>query len=450
MGKWPSLAYYWPTDTVISASDAIMKRERDNRTGVIWCHAECYKANPQNGNSLFARRGPGSPHFWIGPGNFTMYVGCDFEIFKNRNSESYRYSQVLHDLYEWLNSNEENQELGIVSVIKTPNEIGSDISLNHMIIGEIPRERTNILIRDRNRKRTGNSSNTLTIDISRWPDSHVQDFENHAKRLLFEEWDRLNQQKKVIQRTPKLDQHVTKRTEISAWPKRGKDLVAEQLSVSTETVQRLDALRSLLSDITKAYRRDSVKKIREEAKIRYGEKLSSKSLRDRFISNATTKRNDIDDLSKILANASDTIQSNHDRSNPRWLKNWDKLLMSITPEDYTLKENGDYQKIMSKYQSHGRVDFEQDIEMLHRLLILKNTPFFEHVAPTRGGKGYVTFRRLRTVRTVFCLYRFNDQEIYRGGRRVQNMGYAQSLDDVSITFAYEKDDCFFKEVFKDL
>ena len=430
MGKWPSLAYYWPTDTVISASDAIKKRERDNRTGVIWCHAECYKANPQNGNSLFARRGPGSPHFWIGPGNFSIYVGCDFEIFKNRNSESYRYSQVLHDLYEWLNSNEENQELGIVSVIKTPNEIGNDISLNHMIIGEIPRERTNILIRDKNRKRTGNSSNTLTIDISRWPDSHIQDFENHAKRLLLEEWDRLNQKKKIIERRQE---------------------IAERQSINTETVYRLDSLRLLLSNITEAYRRDNLKKFREEAKNRYGEKLSSKGFREKFISSrVAAKLNNIEDISKILADASDTMLINHDRrGSPKWLEGWDKLLMSITPEDYTLLENGDFQNIISKYQSCGGLDFERDVELLHRSLISKDTPFFDFVAPEGGRKGFVAGINKRT----WCLYKGKKSTIQSKSIKLSRRGVRVSYpsnEDVTVLFEYSKENLFFKEVFKDL
>jgi len=451
MGKWPKLAYYWPTDDLISASDAIKKRERDNRTGVIWCHAECYKANPKNGNALFARRGPGSPHFWLGPGNFTKYVGCDFEIFKSRNSESYRYSQILHDLYNWLNSNDAKKDLGLVSVNKALNKKGSDISLNHTIIGEIPREQTNILIRDKNRKRTGNSSNTLVIDICQWPDSHFQDFENYAKRLFLEEWDRLNQKKKIVVRTPQFNRNAPERTR-KGWKRRWltrQELVAEQLSVSTETVYRLDQIRLLLGNVMEAHRKDHVKKIREEAKNRFGELPSSKKYRDEFISSQIAdKLNNIEDLSRILADASTTIRINHERrGSPNWLEGWDNLLMSITPEDYTLGENGDFQKIMSKYQSCGGLDFERDVELLHRSLITKNTPFFDFVAPEGGKKGFVAGINKRT----WCLYKGKKSTIQyksiRLSRRSPKVSH-HSMEDVIVLFEYNKEDFFFKEVFK--
>lgn len=427
MGKWPSHAYYWPTDSVISASDAIKKRERDNRTGVIWCHAECYKSTPKNGNALFARKGPGGPHFWIGTGSFTKNVECDFEVFKSRNSESYRYSQVLHDLYKWLNSNEEIQELGLVSVNKTLNKKGSDLSFNHMSIGEIPRERTNILIRDKNRKRTGNGSGTLIIDISRWPDSHIQDFEKHAKRLFLEEWDRLNQQKKLVQKTTRIDQPTTKIDQPLAKRIKRKSrsrLVAEQLSVNRRTVDRLDAIRSLLRNTIAHYRRKNMIKFKQEALIRFGDKFSTKVMREKFMSSQVNSKLDyIDDLTRILQDASVTIWNNSEsRGSPNWFENWDKLLLSITPDDYAL-EIENYQKSIDKYQSSGGVNFEQDVEALHRMLILRITPFFDYVAPMGGRKARFE-SPIHSMRLV-------------------------SPSGITL-FSYDGENCFFKELFKDL
>jgi len=422
MGKWPKLAYYWPTDDLISASDAIKKRERDNRTGVIWCHAECYKTNPQNGNALFARRGPGSPHFWLGTGNFTKYVGCDFEVFKSRNSESNRYSQVLHDLYNWLNSDDEIQELGLISVNKAMNRKGCDISLSHVMIGEIPREHTNILIRDKNRKRTGNSSNTLIIDISQWPDTHVQDFEKYAKRLFLEQWDRLNQQKKVNQKIMRIDRPVAKRKK----QKSRRQLLAEQLSVSTKTIDRLDAIRSLLTNTITPYRRKQVKIFKKEALVRFGEKFSTKRLRENFIKSQIASNLDyIDDLTQILQDAFITISINSDRrGSPGWFENWDKLLMSITPVDYALS-NGDFLKIIDKYQSSGGLNFEQDVEVLHRMLILRDTPFFDFVAPEGGGKT-------------------------RYSSEASSHNMCLTSPSGGTLFSYDRENDFFNELFKDL
>ena len=198
MGKWPKLAYYWPSDSMISASAAIEKRELDNRTGVIWCHAECYKANPRNGCDLYARIGPGRPHFWIGTGNFNKVIGCDYDVSKSRHSESHRYSQVFHDLFNWLEASIGNEELNLSSVRKSRLST-ADIVLEHSPIGEMVRTSTYVLVRDKNRKRTPSNPHTIIVDISRWPESHVTDFESHGKRSFLEEWERLNQKEEPPQ-----------------------------------------------------------------------------------------------------------------------------------------------------------------------------------------------------------------------------------------------------------
>ena len=130
MTKWPALAYYWPTDSTISALKAIEKREKDNRTGDIWCHAQCYKSNPLVGNALLARKGPGCPQFWIGPGNFTKKGDCSYETMKTRNSVSYRYSQLFHDLFDWLTSDDVPDDWAVKSV-KTSGGYDFDIHVDH-------------------------------------------------------------------------------------------------------------------------------------------------------------------------------------------------------------------------------------------------------------------------------------------------------------------------------
>jgi hypothetical protein len=443
MGRWPKLAYYWPTDSVISASDAIEKREGDNRTGVLWCHEECYKANPQNGNALFARRGPGNPHFWIGTGNFIKSVDCDFEIYKSRNSESYRYSQVLHDLFKWLNSNEVSQELGLTSIQKTLKKKGSDISINHIKIGEIPRVKTYILIRDKNRKRTGDSSNTLTLDISQWPDSHVQNFENHAKRLFLEEWERLNHKKKVTQKAMKFnDKHATKRTKRTKR-KSQNQLIAEILSVDEETINMLDDIRSFLISITKPYTKGRIKEFKKESVTLFGDTLSSNPHRRKYVSSKILNNLDyFEYVQNTLQDASDKILLNHDRrGSPKWMENWDKLLMSLTHEDFLRVTVGDNQKIKSKYQSQGGMDFEQDVKRLHGSLISKNTPFFDFVAPEGVSKGYVKFDTYK----IWCLYKPRDSSTLT----TKKVGWPSS-ENVDVLFAYDRGNYFFKELFQHL
>ncbi len=193
MGKWPSLAYYWPTDSLISAQDAIKKRERnDLRTGDIHCHADCYKRTPRTGHTLFARKGPGSPHFWIGTGNFIKDSNCKFERIMRNRSESYRFSQFFHDLIEWFeNEKEEVQGIFRIKSWDQSTSKSSDINIVHNKSENIDWKFTDITIVDKNRKRVQTNESTLLIDISQWPDSHLLEFSKYGKRKVIEEWERL-------------------------------------------------------------------------------------------------------------------------------------------------------------------------------------------------------------------------------------------------------------------
>jgi len=193
MGKWPSQAYYWPTDNLITAQDAIKRREmNDLRTGEIHCHADCYKRVPRTGHSLFARKGRGSPHFHVGPGNSIKDSNCKFERIMRNRSESYRFSQFYHDLIKWFD--EEKEEVSGIFQIKSwmqSTTKTSDINIVHNMSEKIDWEFTDLTIVDKNRKRDKVNDSTLLIDISQWPDSHLLEFSKYGKRRVIEEWETL-------------------------------------------------------------------------------------------------------------------------------------------------------------------------------------------------------------------------------------------------------------------
>lgn len=303
MGKWPKLAYYWPTDSTISAEDAIKKRENDNRTGDIWCHAECFKLDPKGGNELFARKGPGSPHFWIGTGGFTKVNDCGYEKKKSFNSESYRYSQVFHDLLSWLRSPSFPEEWGVIEVLET-NMKDSDIEISHHERGEIGRDKTVIIIVDKNRKRTNYDRDSITIDISRWPDSHIKDFNNHAKRKFIELWDQLdNRPLTSLNNNRKNKSKDYYRSEESQRQRRDEAIAKDidLLKISTEDYQKLKLVNGFLSDVNNLSKKKRVKEIKQYARVIYGDTLSQvipqKKYVERKVAEIDMKKILIDELS---------------------------------------------------------------------------------------------------------------------------------------------------------
>ena len=177
MGKWPKLAYYWPSDSMISASAAIEKRNSIIAQGSSGAMLNVTK--PIQGMAAICMHGWAWPAtFWIGTGNFNKVIGCDYDVSKSRHSESHRYSQVFHDLFNWLEASIGNEELNLSSVRKSRLST-ADIVLEHSPIGEMVRTSTYVLVRDKNRKRTPSNPHTIIVDISRWPESHVTDFESH-------------------------------------------------------------------------------------------------------------------------------------------------------------------------------------------------------------------------------------------------------------------------------
>lgn len=411
MGKWPSHAYYWPTDDLISASDAIKKRERDNRTGVIWCHAECYKADPQNGNALFARRGPGSPHFWLGTGSFTKNVECDFEVFKTRNSESYRYSQILHDLFAWLNTYPKDGDLGLISVEKSTRR-AADLVLNHSPIGEMMRNVTNVLIRDKNRNRTVEDEITIVIDISRWPDSHIEDFEN-TKRLFLEELQRLNQRSNLIVAQSQKATANEKSRLLTIAEQR--EMRAHSLGISTNQLDKLRRIQRFAEKLIEKDRKEMYRELNENAEMQFGRGLSTREIRLKYIRKGMEKDRLVT-LESRLNKAEKAIRRNNtERDTPKWPDNWVADLISFVKEKWVV----------------GTEDLAERIESVHTALFDLESNFYTHL-----------IKDLKSLR-IQTVYSINGNLRYPEGKGI--------VSDGSAIFVWRYDEgIFFEELFDEL
>lgn len=277
--KWGSLAYYWPDNRMITAEEAINKRENDLRTGDIWCHKQCYENLPRTGNELFARDG-NTPHFWIGSGNFVKKSSCNYQRKREERSESDRYLEFLTKMIAWMSSEEVPQEWGL-SRIEISNKKHIDAELTHIECGIVPRTKTRVVIRDKNRKRNPLGHDALLIDIKRWTKSQVADFEEYGTRKVKSEWERLNKTQ---------PQFSTMRD----------DLVDEPTSLAQKIWGILKSLDSL-KDTLRRYKYQN--EISPLADSRYGKLMSSQQIKNEFVSGEMKKINNNELLETMFLEA---------------------------------------------------------------------------------------------------------------------------------------------------
>lgn len=391
MGKWPELAYHWPSDSEITAADAIKKREKDNRTGDIWCHADCYKSTPKKGTELWARKGPWRPHFWIGNGSFTKNMDCEYDKVKSLNSESHRYSQIYHDLIRWLTSSGQLEEWKINEVSESGNK-DCDLEILHDIRGKIQRERTVVLIVDRNRKRLSQEPNIIFIDISRWPDSHIQDFKKHGKRKFVELWDELDNKMPIVASPSK-----QKGSNVNFISKEDQEKIREEninhdittLKITAREYQKLRSINDFLSKINDKLKRREIRNIRDYAPKLFGEKISQMMRIRNYIKNQVEKINMKDILEKELTTASEVFSKNPKMSYTNDYVNLLRYeLIKLRPEEATF---GNYHSIKTNFDEVS--DLSKLIDYAHSLLFDQSNTLFEHV---KRRNVYFDTKRLDT------------------------------------------------------
>lgn len=373
MTKWPALAYYWPTDSTISALKAVEKREKDNRTGDIWCHAQCYKSNPRGGNALFARKGPGSPHFWIGTGNFTKKGDCSYETMKTRNSESYRYSQLFHDLFDWLTSDDVPDDWAVKSV-KTSGGYDFDIHVEHDRRGNTQRDSTKIIIIDKNRDRWGRGSHILRFYINQWPDSHIENFSEYGKRKIIELWTR--EDEKAKHNVP------VKKTTKSATVQKQRYHIGK-FEVSKRAVEKTRSIVNFIDDIIQVKRTIKYKtEIMPTSLHLYGETLSSQSKKNEYIRVRMAALDNLEILKEQLTAANNMISINSMNEEiievfrrdytPTWPKNWVEKLLLFRPDQ---SKTDNFSKILEHFET--RQELIETVDEVHRMLFERDNPFFK-------------------------------------------------------------------------
>ena len=372
MTKWPALAYYWPTDSTISAFKAIEKREKDNRTGDIWCHAQCYKSNPRGGNALFARKGPGSPHFWIGPGNFTKKGDCSYEAIKTRNSESYRYSQLFHDLFDWLKSDDVPDDWAVKSV-KISDGYDFDIHVEHDRRGNNQRDSTKIIIIDKNRDRWGRGKHILRFYINQWPDSHIENFSEYGKRKIIELWTREDEKAKhnvAVKKNSKSTTVQKQRYHIGKF------------EVSRKEIEKTRSVVNFIDELIQTKRTEKYKtEFLPAALHNYGETLSAQNRRSEYIRNKMAALDNLGILNEQLDAANDaisinsmndTIRENFRRDYvPTWPENWAEKLLMFRPAQ---SKSDDFSKIMEHVET--KQELIGIVDEVYRMLFERDNPFF--------------------------------------------------------------------------
>ncbi len=192
---WPLVAYHFHLNETVTIEDAIkMRTNGDNRAGDIWCHAECYKAYPREGNQLLPVNRQSCPHFRGPRARNTKKSSCNLKKIWRRKSETYRFGQLYHDLLRWLKNGDEGEkprEMFHISEIKESRSKHYDILIEHSENDSFERRETRVLIIDKNRKRTPESEITMIIDISEWRDEDLAKFDVSGKRKFIDEWDQL-------------------------------------------------------------------------------------------------------------------------------------------------------------------------------------------------------------------------------------------------------------------
>ncbi len=199
--KWPSVAYHFHKNDEITITDAIQMREGgDLRAGDIWCHSECYKAEPRTGNRLFPVNLASHPYFRRGKGSHSRKSNCEFERVMLRKGESYRFAQFYHDLLVWLKNHDDRdnpRDIFYILDIEESKSKMDDIVIIHTDSAPIDWNETRIIIVDKNRRRKVINEKSLVIDISQWTDYQLADFSNSGIRKMKDEWNQLLVKSKI-------------------------------------------------------------------------------------------------------------------------------------------------------------------------------------------------------------------------------------------------------------
>lgn len=191
--EWET-AYYWPSDSTLDVDSVLRLREEGRyEAGDCWCHQSCYQSNPRTGCKLFPRKeswNGKSAHFWKGPGSFTKSADCQFELARKSHNESHRYAQFYHDLRQWLDTTECEEQLSIRGFEESHDTKYSDFVIHHVECDAISWETTEILIIHKNRKRNPSMLTHIVVDLSQWTKDQISNFE-YGKRKIMEEFERI-------------------------------------------------------------------------------------------------------------------------------------------------------------------------------------------------------------------------------------------------------------------
>ena len=199
------MAYHFNLDRNVTIQEAILLRENDNRTGEIWCCRNCAKS-PTTGVDLVAVNRRSNPYFRSSPKSHER-KSCVYVSTMQRKSETYRAAIFIQDMLEWLNDEESNDErrltLSILGVSFSHLK-STDLIITHNTNDDVTWKETHIMVVDKNRKRKSDPQiKSLTLDISRWNDTQLTQFDDAGVRKLLENWERLIQLEKAKVRRAK-------------------------------------------------------------------------------------------------------------------------------------------------------------------------------------------------------------------------------------------------------
>ena len=153
---------------------------------------------PYYWSRLVAVNRQSNPYFRSSPKSHER-KSCVYVPTMQKKSETYRAAIFIQDMLEWLNDEESNDERRLTLNIRSnfSHLKSTDLIITHNTNDDVTWKETHIMVVDKNRKRKSDPQiKSLTLDISRWNDTQLTQFDDAGVRK-FSELGKLIQREKL-------------------------------------------------------------------------------------------------------------------------------------------------------------------------------------------------------------------------------------------------------------